>query len=46
MADWYTTHLEACYADDAAALEEVATGTALKLFPRFQRVVEQRTGSG
>ncbi|GJE84217.1 amidohydrolase 2 [Phanerochaete sordida] len=34
--EWFTNQLEAHYADDAAALEEVTSRTALELFPRFQ----------
>ncbi|EKM59220.1 uncharacterized protein PHACADRAFT_25322 [Phanerochaete carnosa HHB-10118-sp] len=34
--EWFTKHLAAHYAGDAAALEEVTTGAALRLFPRFQ----------
>jgi hypothetical protein len=37
--EWFTKNLELHYEDDAAALEEVTTGTALKLFPRFQALV-------
>ena len=41
MVGWYTKHLEEYYADNEDALQEVTTTTALKLFPRFERLINQ-----
>lgn len=38
-AGWYTQRLEEFYAHDRAALREVTTCTAIKLFPRFEALV-------
>lgn len=41
-AGWYTKQLEEFYERHPTALEQVASGTAVKLFPRFASVVVER----